>query len=72
MSSPQRMIQSEALLRELLEAAIAAAQPAQAVLPHLPAAAARADDRAGRRQGRRGDGPGGRAPHGRARSRGWW
>ena len=38
MSSPQRMIQSEALLRELLEVAIAAAQPAQAVLPHLPPA----------------------------------
>jgi hydroxypyruvate reductase len=37
MSSPQRMIRSEALLRELLDAAIAAAQPAQAILPHLPA-----------------------------------
>ena len=36
MSSPQRIIQSEALLRELLDVAIAAAQPAQAVLPHLP------------------------------------
>jgi hydroxypyruvate reductase len=32
------MIRSEALLRELLDAAIAAAQPAQAVLPHLPPA----------------------------------
>jgi glycerate 2-kinase len=37
MSSPQRMIRSETLLRELLDAAIAAAQPAQAILPHLPA-----------------------------------
>jgi glycerate 2-kinase len=36
MSSPQRMIRSEALLRELLDAAIAAAQPAHAILPHLP------------------------------------
>jgi len=32
------MIQGEALLRELLAVAIAAAQPAQAVLPHLPPA----------------------------------
>jgi hydroxypyruvate reductase len=32
------MIRSEALLRELLDVAIAAAQPAQAVLPHLPPA----------------------------------
>jgi hydroxypyruvate reductase len=32
------MVRSEALLRELLAAAIAAAQPAQAILPHLPAA----------------------------------
>jgi hydroxypyruvate reductase len=32
------MIQSETLLRELLDVAIAAAQPAQAVLPHLPSA----------------------------------
>jgi glycerate 2-kinase len=37
MSSPQRMIRSETLLRELLDAAVAAAQPAQAILPHLPA-----------------------------------
>ena len=37
MSLPQRMIRSETLLRELLDAAIAAAQPAQAILPHLPA-----------------------------------
>ena len=37
MSSPRRMIQSETLLRELLDVAIAAAQPAQAILPHLPA-----------------------------------
>jgi glycerate 2-kinase len=37
MSSPRRMIQSETLLRELLDVAIAAAQPARAILPHLPA-----------------------------------
>jgi glycerate 2-kinase len=36
MSWPQRIIQSEALLRELLAAALAAATPEQAVLPHLP------------------------------------
>jgi glycerate 2-kinase len=40
MSSPQRMIRSEVLLRELLDAAVAAAQPAQAMAPHLPAAPA--------------------------------
>ncbi|MDF2782102.1 MAG: hydroxypyruvate reductase [Geminicoccaceae bacterium] len=38
MSSPQRMIRSEVLLRELLDAAVAAAQPAQAMVPHLPGA----------------------------------
>jgi glycerate 2-kinase len=36
MGSPQRIIQSEALLRELLEAALEAARPAQGILPHLP------------------------------------
>ncbi len=36
MSSPQRIIQGEAVLRELLDAAIEAAKPAQAILPHLP------------------------------------
>ncbi len=36
MSSPQRIIQSEALLRELLEAALAVARPERAVLEHLP------------------------------------
>jgi glycerate 2-kinase len=36
MSSPQRIIQSEALLRELLEAALEAAKPEQAILPYLP------------------------------------
>ncbi len=36
MVSPQRIIQSEALLRELLEAALEAAKPAHAILPHLP------------------------------------
>jgi hydroxypyruvate reductase len=40
MGSPQRIIQSEALLRELLEAALEAAKPARAILPHLPAAPA--------------------------------
>jgi glycerate 2-kinase len=38
MSSPQPTIRSEALLRDLLDAAVAAAQPAQAMVPHLPAA----------------------------------
>jgi glycerate 2-kinase len=36
MGSPQRIIQSEALLRELLEAALEAARPTQGILPHLP------------------------------------
>jgi glycerate 2-kinase len=36
MSSPQRIIQSEALLRELLEAALEAAKPARAIQPYLP------------------------------------
>jgi glycerate 2-kinase len=36
MGSPQRIIQSEALLCELLEAALEAARPAQSILPHLP------------------------------------
>jgi hydroxypyruvate reductase len=39
MASPQRIIQAEALLRELLDAALEAARPAQAILPHLPAPA---------------------------------
>ena len=38
MGSPQRMVRSEVVLRELLEAAVAAAQAAQALAPHLPAA----------------------------------
>ncbi len=37
MSSPQRMIEGEARLRELLDAAIEVATPARALLPHLPA-----------------------------------
>jgi glycerate 2-kinase len=37
MSSPQRIIQAESLLRELLEAALEAAKPEQAIGPHLPA-----------------------------------
>ncbi|HEX5795523.1 MAG TPA: glycerate kinase [Geminicoccaceae bacterium] len=41
MGSPQRMVRSEVVLRELLEAAVAAAQPAQAMAPHLPAAPSR-------------------------------
>jgi glycerate 2-kinase len=36
MGSPQRIIHSEALLRELLEAALEAARPANGILPHLP------------------------------------
>src|SRR5688572_23055835 len=36
MSSPRRTIHGETLLRELLDVAIAAAQPARAVVPHLP------------------------------------
>jgi hydroxypyruvate reductase len=36
MSSPRRTSHGETLLRELLDVAIAAAQPARAVVPHLP------------------------------------